>query len=198
MAEPGTQVPRARIEALTDGVFGFALTLLVTTLVFPYDFRPTSNQDLIDALLDLDGSVLAYIISFFVIGLRWMGQAREKADPEIGTGIYLWAVLVHLMFIAVLPFSTMLIGRWGDFPAAVWVYSANMALSAVAAIGVSATAERLTGKRPAETGRFGLLVLMATAVLSIIISLWSTRWAMAAYAGNLLTPFLQRWAGRLL
>jgi uncharacterized membrane protein len=192
------QVPRARIEALTDGVFGFALTLLVTTLVFPYDFTPTSNQDLIDALTDLDGSAIAYVVSFFVIGLRWMGQAREKQDPEMGSGVYLWAVLIHLMFIAILPFSTMLIGRWGDYEAAVWVYSANMALSAFAAIAVSVTAERLTGKRPAETGRFGLLVLMATAVLSIVISVWSPRWAMAAYAGNLLTQMLQRWAGRLL
>jgi uncharacterized membrane protein len=167
-------------------------------LVFPNDFSPTSNDDLIAALTNLDGSVIAYLVSFFVIGLRWMGQARDKPDPEMGTGIYLWAVLVHLMFIAVLPFSTMLIGRWGDYEASVWVYSANMGLSALAAIGVSVTAERLTGKRPLETGRFGLLVLLATAILSIVISFWSTRWAMAAYAGNLLTQVFQRWAGRLL
>lgn len=196
----GMQVPRARIEALTDGVFGFALTLLVTTLVLPTGFEPRSNRDVIDVLLALDGSVLAYLISFFMIGLRWMGQARVKLDPEMGQGIYLWAVLLQLMFIAVLPFSTMLIGRWdAQFPAVVWVYSGNVALAALAAIAVSVTSERLTGKRPAaETGRFSLLVLVGTALLSIVISFWSTRWALGIYAANLFTQLLQRWAGKLL
>jgi uncharacterized membrane protein len=196
---PSLQVPRDRLEALTDGVFGFALTLLVTSLVFPGDFAPKSNQDMIDALSDLDGSALAYLISFFMVGLRWMGQARVKDDPEMGSGIYLWAALIHLMFIAVLPFSTMLVGRWDEFPASVWVYSGNVALSALAAIAVSVTAERLTGKRPAaETGRFSLLVLAATAVLSVVISFWSTRWALTIYVLNLFTQVVQRWAGRLL
>jgi uncharacterized membrane protein len=193
------QVPRGRLEALTDGVFGFALTLLVTSLVIPGDFKPTSNQDVINALADLDGAVLAYLISFFMIGLRWMGQARVKEDPEMGSGIYLWAVLMQLMFIAVLPFSTMLVGRWDDYPATIWVYSGNVGLSALAAIAVSVTSEKLTGKRPAaETGRFSLLVLVATAILSVIISFWSTRWALGIYALNLFTQFFQRWAGRLL
>jgi uncharacterized membrane protein len=206
LAEPetqipqGMQVPRARIEALTDGVFGFALTLLVTTLVLPAGFEPKSNREVIDTLLSLDGSVLAYLISFFMIGLRWMGQARVKVDPEMGSGIYLWAVLLQLMFIAVLPFSTMLIGRWdAQFPASIWVYSGNVALAALAAIAVSVTGERLTGQRPAvETGRFSLLVLVATAILSVVISFWSTRWALGVYAINLFTQFFQRWAGRLL
>ena len=194
------QVPRDRIEALTDGVFGFALTLLVTTLVLPDGFAPKSNQDVIDALRDLDGSVLAYLISFFMIGLRWMGQAKVKVDPEMGSGIYLWAVLFQLMFIAVLPFSDMLIGRWdAEFPAAIWVYSGNVALAALAAIAISVTGERLTGQRPAaETGRFGLLVLVGTAILSIVISFWSTRLALGVYAINIFTQIFQRWAGRLL
>jgi uncharacterized membrane protein len=127
-----------------------------------------------------------------MIGLRWMGQARVKEDPEMGSGIYLWAVLMQLMFIAVLPFSTMLVGRWDDYPATIWVYSGNVGLSALAAIAVSVTSEKLTGKRPAaETGRFSLLVLVATAILSVIISFWSTRWALGIYALNLFTQFFQ-------
>lgn len=191
-------VPKARIEALTDGVFAFAMTLLVINLVLPDDFRPQSDAELIAALRDLDGALIAYVVSFFVLGLRWMNQARDKGDPEMAGGLYLWAVLVHLFFITIMPFSTMVVGRYEGFAPAVWLYAANMILSALAAIALSVTAERATGKRPGETGRFGLLVLIATALASVLVSLFNTEFAMLPYLGNALTPFLQRWAGRLL
>jgi uncharacterized membrane protein len=197
-ASAGISIPKARVEALTDGIFAFAMTLLVINLDLPEAFRPGSDADLIAAIADLDGALIAYAISFFVLGFRWMAQARDKEDPDPARGIYLWAVLLHLFTITTMPFSTMVIGRFDDFPVAVWVYSANMSLSALASLAVSVTAERLTGRRSAETGRFALLVLIATAVLSIVISFYSTRMAMFAYLGNALTPFLQRWAGRLL
>jgi uncharacterized membrane protein len=191
-------VPRARIEALTDGIFAFAMTLLVINLVLPEAFEPASNADMLGALADLDSSLLAYVISFFVLGLRWMNQARDKGDPEQAGGLYLWAVLIQLFFITLMPFSTMVVGRYEGFAPSIWVYAANMILSALAAIAVSVTAERATAKRPAETGRFGLLVLIATALASTVVSLFSTDYAMLPYLGNAFTPVLQRWAGRLL
>jgi hypothetical protein len=59
------------------------------------------------------------------------------------------------------------------------------------------TAERATGKRPTETGRFALLVLIGTAILSVLVSFYSTRYAMYVYIINAFTPFVQRYAGRL-
>ncbi len=197
MADGGMSIPKARVEALTDGIFAFAMTLLVINLDLPDNFRPGSGAELLAAIADLDGALLAYAISFFVLGFRWMAQARDKEDPDPATGIYLWAVLVHLFTVTTMPFSTMVIGRFDDFPVAVWVYSANMIASALASFAVSVTAERLTGRRPQETGRFALMVLIGTAVLSIALSFYSTRIAMYAYLGNALTPFVQRWAGRL-
>jgi uncharacterized membrane protein len=198
MASGSFSIPRARVEALTDGIFAFAMTLLVVNLAIPDGFRPDNDADLLHAIADLDGALFAYAISFFVLGFRWMAQARDKEDPESARGIYLWAILLHLFTITTVPFSTMVIGRFDDYPAAVWVYSANMGFSALAALAVSVTAERLTGRRPSETGRFALLVLIATALLAIVLSFHSTRIAMFAYLGNILTPFLQKWAGRLL
>jgi uncharacterized membrane protein len=182
---------------LTDGIFGFAMTLLVVNLVLPQGFQPQSNRDLLVAIFTLDGSLLAYIISFFVLAFRWVNQARDKEDPDMATGAYVWASLIQLFFITTLPFSTMLIGRYEDFPAAIWVYAANMGLSALAALAVSVTAERATGKRPTETGRFALLVLIGTAILSVLVSFYSTRYAMYVYIINAFTPFVQRYAGRL-
>ena len=189
-------IPKGRLDALTDGVFAFAMTLLVLNLALPEGFRPANDGDLIAALRDLDGSFIAYVVSFFVLGLRWMGQARTKEDPEIGSGGYAWAVLIHLFFITLLPFSTMLVGRYDNFAPAIWIYAANMVASSLAALRISILAERETGRRPRHTGRVDLTVLAVSALASAAVSLVSPRMAMWAYALNAATPLVRKWTGR--
>jgi len=189
-------IPKTRLDALTDGVFAFAMTLLVLNLALPEGFRPANDGDLVAALRDLNGPLIAYVVSFFVLGLRWMGQARTKEDPEIGSAAYAWAVLFHLFFITLLPFSTMLVGRYDDFAAAIWIYAANMVASSLAAIRISILAERETGHRPEHTGRIDLTVLAASALLSVAISFVSPKLAMWAYLLNVASPFVRKWTGR--
>ncbi len=195
-------IPRDRLEALTDGIFGFAMTLLVTALVLPDGFIPTSNGDLLTALTSLDSSLLAYAISFVVLGVRWAGLAGAKGVPEEVSGAYLWAALLHLFFITTMPFSTMVIGRYGDFPAAVWLYSANMALAAFASLIMTFVAERDAGQKPDHTGRIDLIILILSAVLSGIASHTIGEKAMWFYVLNFAKPLVDRmlpdhWRDRL-
>lgn len=186
-------IPRDRLEALTDGIFGFAMTLLVTALVLPDGFAPSNNTDLLTALQSLDSSLLAYAISFVVLGVRWAGMAGAKGVPDEVSGSYLWAALFHLFFITTMPFSTMVIGRYGDLPAAVWLYSANMGLAAFAALVMSFVAERDAGQKPDHTGRIDLLILIFSAVLSGILSHFIGDKAMWAYTLNFAKPLADRW-----
>ena len=63
-----------------------------------------------------------------MLGLRWLGHVRHKRDePEKTSREYgLWT-LFHLFFVTCLPFSTMVVGQYGELAAAVWLYAANMA-----------------------------------------------------------------------
>ena len=45
-------ITKARLDALTDGVFAFAMTLLVLNLEFPDDLEITSASQLLDAFGD--------------------------------------------------------------------------------------------------------------------------------------------------
>ena len=45
--------PKARIEALTDGLFGVAMTILVLDVRLPDDFHPADQAELARALLAL-------------------------------------------------------------------------------------------------------------------------------------------------
>ena len=62
-------IAKARLDALTDGIFAVAMTLLVIDLRLPPDLHLGSSQELIGALRDLLwGPFVAYAISFLVIG----------------------------------------------------------------------------------------------------------------------------------
>jgi Endosomal/lysosomal potassium channel TMEM175/ATP dependent DNA ligase domain len=69
MAEPKEFISKGRLDALTDGVFAFAMTLLVVKFDLPEDFHPKSAPELISGLLGLGGTFIAYVVT--------LARARE-------------------------------------------------------------------------------------------------------------------------
>ena len=57
-----------RLEAFTDGVFAIAITLLVLNL------EVESSRDLGHELLEMWPSLIAYVVSFLIIGVIWMNH----------------------------------------------------------------------------------------------------------------------------
>jgi uncharacterized membrane protein len=81
-------IPKSRLDALTDGVFSVAMTLLVIDLRLPETFQPQSAADLLHRIVELGSQLLVYVISFYVLALRWTGMvklarraARKSARP---------------------------------------------------------------------------------------------------------------------
>ena len=69
---------RARLDALADGIFGVAMTLLVLDIRLPEDFRAANSAELISGLAALTAKFVPYVLSFFVLGVRWMYEAEER------------------------------------------------------------------------------------------------------------------------
>ena len=59
-----------RLEAFSDGVFAIAITLLVLEIAVPAG----SDEDLVDALVEMWPTCLAYLVSFSTIGAVWFGH----------------------------------------------------------------------------------------------------------------------------
>jgi len=186
-------ITKARLDALTDGVFAFAMTLLVLNLEFPDDLEITNGGQLLDAFREHASDLLLYVITFFVLGRRWFGQARIRPEPEEASDNYARWVLIHLFFITLMPFSTQIVGRF-EFAPAIWLYAANTMLAALAAIRLTYLAEGESGRRDPGNGRLELALLVASAIVSIVISVFDAGWAMLAYFLNFAAPVLHRWA----
>jgi uncharacterized membrane protein len=188
-------ISKGRLDALTDGVFAFAMTLLVVNLDLPKDFHPTSAAELISALVGLGDTFIAYIVTFLVLATFWLARARTKEEPEAASAAYAWSLLFHLFFVTLMPFSMIVAGHY-DLAPAIWVYGTNMVLLALTAIGITLVIERDIQRRLVPSGRPEYGVLIASAILSMAIGFYSPDCAMYAYFLNFASPLVRRWTER--
>ena len=116
-----------------------------------------------------------------------------RLSSRLLSPVFARSLIVYLLFITLIPFSTMLVGRYGEFALASWVYAANMIGGALVSLHLVALAA--TPENTAETrdDRFGLSILIASALLSVAISLVSPGWAMFGYLLNAAQPILAKW-----
>ncbi|WP_108682996.1 TMEM175 family protein [Methyloceanibacter sp. wino2] len=187
-------VPTARLDALTDAVFAFAMTLLVINIELPDDFDPKTTHAFLQGLAGLSDTFIAYLITFVVLVAFWSGRAQATYDPEMASPAYARATLFHLLWVTVLPFSMLAVSRY-NVAGAVWLYGANMILLAVTGILIARAAKRDSGHADAHDGRIEFALLIASAILSMLISLVSTDYAMLAYLLNVAAPYLRRRVG---
>jgi uncharacterized membrane protein len=186
-------LPKGRLDALSDGIFAFAMTLLVLDLRLPDGFVPHSAGELLTGLLGLSDNLIAYVISFMVLSLRWLSLARHREGPEESSPLYVRTALLYLFFITLMPFSTMVVGRYGDLPPAVWLYGGNMAVSSLLSWRLTALAQGEGRKVSAFSPNLGgQAVFLGSVALSIVISLVAPGWAMDAYFLNAIMPVLRR------
>ena len=116
------QVEFNRIVTFSDGVFAIAITLLVFGL-----FIPEHVPDVTHTLLEQWTDLFAYAISFAVIGKLWLAHHRFFAALERFDGTLMGLNLAYLAFIGLVPFTSQVLGDYGDHTAAIVLYAMNLA-----------------------------------------------------------------------
>lgn len=100
-----------RLEALTDGVFAIAITLLAIEIGVPH-IESSSGADLRDAVLDQWPSYAAYTVTFFLIGAYWMNHHRMFRLLTGVTHRFLLLNIFFLMAIAIIPFPNAVLAEY--------------------------------------------------------------------------------------
>lgn len=119
---------RGRIEALADGVFAIAMTLLVLQFKVP-DLQPEQMDQLSDWLVDLGPKISAYVISFMTCGVFWVAHHVQMNYVYRSDRIFMWMNIVFLMVISAIPFSAALIGEYHESALAIRIYCCNLMLA---------------------------------------------------------------------
>jgi uncharacterized membrane protein len=117
-----------RLCALSDGVFGVAMTLLVLDLRVPATDAVRSEHDLWVALLALAPRLLPYVMTFMTAGIFWVGQQTVLNFLERGDRNLTWITIAFLLVVTLTPFSTALLAQFITYRLALVVYWLNMVL----------------------------------------------------------------------
>src|SRR5690606_41223280 len=115
----------------SDSVFAIALTLRA----LPLADADMLEGDVAGDLVALAPKLLAFALSFAVIGRYWRAHRRAFAHIVRADGTLVGLSLLFLFWIALLPFPTAVLGEHGDTAAAVVLYAATIILT-----GLSSTA----------------------------------------------------------
>ena len=121
-----TGISKHRIEALSDGIYAIALTLLVLELRLPEAAHHASDQALRAMLIELLPKGLTWLLSFWVITLFWLGQQRLYRLCLHLDSALLTIELTQLSLISLFPFSNALMGVHGNLVTAAVVYSTHL------------------------------------------------------------------------
>jgi len=186
-----------RIEALTDGIFAVAMTLLVLDIKPPVHLRFETSEALIDHLSVLEHSFVMYAISFVVLAMFWLGHHLQFHFVRHVDRRLLWINLVFLLLAVVVPFSTNLVGDHGHLQLPVVLYAVNLlVLTLLLFLQLRHLAARphliapdLTPEAIAHLHR-QLLLFGVVPVVSIAASFYSPRLGMYLYVLLAVPAFL--------
>jgi uncharacterized membrane protein len=115
-----------RVQALADGVFAVAMTLLVLDVRLP-DLPADDSHALWSQLDDLGPNLAAYVLSFTMLGTFWLALHTVLELCDRSDRMLAWAVLGFLFFVTTLPFTASVLADHAHVPLAVVLYWLNLA-----------------------------------------------------------------------
>jgi uncharacterized membrane protein len=188
------EIKITRLEALVDGVFAFAMTLLVLNLVI---IRGLPISELNTTIRALIGDILIYCLSFLILGNFWTIINWQSTHIERSDTVHLWLVIFMLMFVALAPFSTFLLAEYINIPVANVFFAGDFTMIGIFLAAnwfyatkdyrlVSSSLDRMSIIR----GRNRSLALTIVGIVVLIVSLFAPRWSAFIYLAIPLLYFM--------
>ena len=205
-ARPRDDLPSvARLLTLSANVVAIALTLLLfqlrvpaTALVADQD----SAADLAAQLAKQADQLIGYLVAFYVVAQFWLAHHRvfrQVAGHHEGLA---WWNFAFLFTITAMPFTSSLLGSYGDNPLAVDIFALNVPLAALATQATLLFGQRrevLAGPADAEVRATRARVTVVVIALAVSVGLAWVNTSAAKYCWLLilLAPWAaNRWAAR--
>jgi uncharacterized membrane protein len=131
----------SRLEAISDGIFAVAMTLLVLDLAIkgttvPHGQHPLwtsgafgSEREALKELRGLAPKVVPYVMSFMTLGIFWVGQQTQLNHIERANRQLTYIHLTFLSAVTLMPFSTRFLSAYLTYRIPFLVYWLNLLLA---------------------------------------------------------------------
>jgi uncharacterized membrane protein len=120
-----------RLETLVDGIFAIAMTLLVLSLNVPQIPYPATNEAILKSLIIMSPQFLIYVLSFILLATFWRINHSQFYLIKKTNQTLLWINVFWLLLVALVPFSTNLVGDYGYLTVSMVFFNMNLFLIGV-------------------------------------------------------------------
>jgi len=103
---------KARVESLTDGIFGTVMTVLVLSIIVPYVTGPVDLTQTAPNLIPLVPAILSYALSFSILGVFWVGHHAVFHYILRTDRTLIWLNNFFLLCVGLLPLTSALLGHY--------------------------------------------------------------------------------------
>jgi uncharacterized membrane protein len=182
------KISKNRLEALVDGIFAFAMTLLVTGLVIPHISKTEAEAKLALSVAEMRSEFISFLVAFFVLASFWVKHNRHfHYVRRIDSGI-MRVTLFILACVVLMPFTTNISGDYSHARFAVDLFHINMF-----SLGLfflihwwyltrhPDVTSAVISSRDASAGMYGSLITPVISALGFALSFVSPSWSMATY-----------------
>ncbi len=114
-----------RLEAFSDGVLAIIITIMVLEFEAP-------EEATFKALIPIIPVAVSYLFSFIYVGIYWNNHHHLFQITEKVNGKILWANLLLLFCLSLIPFTTSWMGKNYESTATVILYGINLLICALA------------------------------------------------------------------
>jgi len=174
-----------RLAALSDGIFAFAMTLLVLDLRVPAIEAVHNEHDLWHGLAALSPRLFMYMMSFLTLGIFWVGQQTQLNHLDRSDRSLSWIHIAFLFFVTITPFSTALLAEFTAYRIALLAYWLNifclgfaLYLSWGCATRLGLVKDDIAPEVPAAVCR-RIVIAQALYAFGALLCIISTHWSIA-------------------
>lgn len=181
-------IGKSRLEALSDGIFAFAMTLLVLSLAVPNIPEQEAPYTLPGELAKMYPEFLLFIIAFFILAGFWMSHHHLFERVRYVDKVLVRVNIFLLFFIVFIPFTTSLSGDYPNVLEAVLFFHVNLLVASLMLTGIGwyirRHAKTLVPDMDAleSSGPLRSIVVTGVILLAIVISFFNTHASMWCYA----------------
>ena len=191
---------KGRIEALADGIFAVAMTILVLDIRAP-SYSVRLDRKAFDAFVEgLGDPLMNYLISFLLLSLFWIWHHRQSTRIRRTDPVHLAINLLFLAAVCLVPFSTSTLSRFMDILEADLIFHLNIFVLGslmMANWWYATSGNRLVDSdidpERVRSGKRRSMVAPVLAVLGMVASFFIMGNSTIIY---ILTPFLTWMAGK--
>ncbi|MDA1334527.1 MAG: TMEM175 family protein [bacterium] len=169
---------QSRLEALVDGIFAIVMTLLVLEIAVPELVGDRSDIAIWNALKELVPNLVTYILAFSVLATYWISQHYIMSIFAVNlTRTLMYLNFPFLALVALIPFTTHLLGSYPESHLVIWVFGSHVILIGISLFVILRYVDKATEvKNPARhrrdirLGYIRILFPVVSAIIAIAVA----------------------------